>query len=704
MRCPNCGAEINEGSGFCSRCGTPIEPSGQAGSSLTKTLQTPGRATAFGAALAEKYKIFEEIGRGGMGIVYKAEDIRLQRTVALKVLLPQISDDPELKERFLIEARAAAALSHPNICVIHEVGEDEGRPYIAMEYVEGETLRDRIRRKPLKAEEILDLTGQIAAGLSEAHGKGIIHRDIKSVNIMITDKGLAKIMDFGLAKIRGGTSLTRTQTTLGTVAYMSPEQAMGRDIDHRTDLWSLGVVLYEMLAGELPFKGEYDVSVIHSILHEEPKSLKIRKPPIPVELQQIVSRALKKNPDARYSSAEDILKELKVYKKSLSGIPSVKTLIRRLRCPAVMIPVILVVAVISAGIFFISKHRDRVRWARNEAIPEIERMIENTDLFRDLIPAYRLAEQIEAVLGNDPKLQELFSKISKEINIGTEPLGARVYIKEYQTPDAEWTYLGLTPLEKIRVPMGMFRWKFEKEDYTTVMAAGATFDIREGRYRVPIDVFRILDRTDSIPEGMVRIQGEQTPTSPIEDFFIDQFEVTNRKFKEFVDAGGYKRKEFWKHPFIQEGRELTLDEAVSFFVDETDRPGPLTWQAGDYPEGRDDYPVSGISWYEAAAYAEYAGKSLPTNAHWNLASGTSTPMFSILWGLTSLASFSNFTKNAPVQVGILQGITSYGVYDMAGNVWEWCLNETPAGRSIRGVWIVLLRTDSGALFIPMGQI
>jgi serine/threonine protein kinase len=255
---------------------------------------TPLPAISKGAVIAGKYKIVEEIGQGGMGIVYKAEDLKLKRFVALKFLPPHLMNLPELKERFLIEAQAAAALNHPNICVIHEVGESEDRSFIAMEFVEGETLRDRLRKGPLKAEDALTIAVQIAAGLGEAHRKGIIHRDIKSANIMVTAKGQAKVMDFGLAKLRGGSSLTKSQTTLGTVAYMSPEQAQGEEVDPRTDLWSLGVVLYEMLTGEVPFKGDRDVSIIYSIVHEEPKSLKPRKPPVPEELQHVIARALKK--------------------------------------------------------------------------------------------------------------------------------------------------------------------------------------------------------------------------------------------------------------------------------------------------------------------------------------------------------------------------------------------------------------------------
>jgi TolB-like protein len=280
------------------------------GATFTRTLEIPLHVLKPGTIIAGKYRIIEEIGQGGMGVVYKAEDLKLKRCVALKFLPPHLANSPELKERFLIEAQAAAALSHPNICVIHEVGESEDRPYIAMEFVEGETLRNRLKRGPLKPEEAVDIISQVAAGLGEAHNKGIIHRDIKSANIMVTPKGQAKVMDFGLAKLRGGSSLTRSQTTLGTVAYMSPEQARGDELDHRTDIWSLGVVLYELLTGELPFKGDHDQTVIHSILHKTPKPpLKIR-PDMPPGLDEIVLKSLVKNAGNRYQSMEEVCGDL----------------------------------------------------------------------------------------------------------------------------------------------------------------------------------------------------------------------------------------------------------------------------------------------------------------------------------------------------------------------------------------------------------
>jgi len=689
--CPKCRHENPDEPAFCGRCGAALKA--EEGFPETKTLVTPPPTISKDTLIAGKYKIVEEIGRGGMGIVYKAEDLRLQRTVALKFLPPNLADSAELKERFLIEARAAAALSHPNICVIHEVGESEDRPYIAMEYVEGETLRDRIKKKPLTTEDALSIASQVAAGLGEAHRKDIVHRDIKSANIMVTNKGQAKVMDFGLAKLRGGSSLTKSQTTLGTVAYMSPEQARGEEVDGRTDIWSLGVVLYEMLTGELPFKGDRDLSIIHSIVHEDPRPIKIRKPPVPLELQQVVARTLKKKREARYGSAEEILKDLKAYETSLqlerSGAWSLKTLVRRLRRPAVAVPTVLAVAAVSVLAVWFFNRQDKIRWAKQVALPEIERMIADNDVWRDLVAPYRLAEKAEAIIPRDPKLAELFSKCSVGVDIKIEPPGANIYIKDYDKPESEWEYLGVSPLEKARLPIGIFRWKFEKEGYESVLAAASTWKsvaVSSDRKNVAYDLVRTLDRVGSIPPGMVRVPATDLSIGKLEDFFIGRYEVTNRQFKEFVDKGGYRNKEYWKHPFVKDGKGLSWEEAMSEFVDPTDQPGPATWSAGDYPEGLAEYPVSGVSWYEAAAYAEYAGMSLPTSAHWNVARGGVTPMIQTfqLGGFAVLAAFSNFGGSGPVPVGSLQGWTVYGAFDMAGNVREWCSNEAPAGRVIRG--------------------
>ncbi len=266
------------------------------------------------------YRITSQLGSGGMGVVYKAEDTNLDRTVALKFLAPHFLESEEHKQRFLREAKAAASLDHPNICVIHEIGEAEGRVFLAMGFVDGPEGRDKIKERPLKIDEALDIAIQAAEGLRAAHQKGVVHRDIKSSNLMLNSAGVVKIMDFGLAQLIGGKRLTKTDTVLGTPGYMSPEQAQGMGTDERTDIWSLGVVLYEMVTGRLPFTGEREAAVVYSIVHEPHEAITAVRAGVPMELDRIVGKALAKNQAERYQHIDDMLVDLRGLRGNLSGM------------------------------------------------------------------------------------------------------------------------------------------------------------------------------------------------------------------------------------------------------------------------------------------------------------------------------------------------------------------------------------------------
>jgi TolB-like protein/predicted Ser/Thr protein kinase len=309
VKCPKCQHENPDDTLYCGKCAEPLKSTEDI--FMTKTLITPVEVMQKGSPIAGRYQILEELGRGGMGVVYKAEDTKLKRTVALKFLPPELTHIPDVKERFMREAQAAAALDHPNICTVYEFDEAEEKTYISMAYIEGQSLKKKIKSDPLELEEALRIATQVAEGMQIAHKKGIIHRDIKSANIMVTEDNQAKIMDFGLARMTGTTLLTQEGAAMGTIAYMSPEQARGKEVDHRTDIWSFGVVLYEMLTGELPFKGEHEQAVVYSIRKDKPKPITEVNTEIPQSIEQVVEKALEKDADKRYQQVDELLDDLK---------------------------------------------------------------------------------------------------------------------------------------------------------------------------------------------------------------------------------------------------------------------------------------------------------------------------------------------------------------------------------------------------------
>jgi serine/threonine protein kinase/formylglycine-generating enzyme required for sulfatase activity len=604
--------------------------------------------------------------------------------------------------------------------------------YIESEYTEGGDLktwarnRGGLERVPL--EDRLELMAQAAEALQAAHGAGVLHKDIKPGNILIhqtetsktphvvlADFGIGLLTDLERLKEQDITTMGLTQTLVGssstagsgTALYMAPELLEGKSPSPQSDIYSLGVLLYQMVVGDLSraLATGWEENIEDELLQKD------------------IALCVNGKPESRLSNPSQLaerLRSLKQRREQLDAETTArekarKALLHRQRTKKRLMVAGAIILILALGTVFgivyhqNAKQKARIAWAHEQAMPEIQKLMEA----EDFPAAYDLAKQVQAVIPDDPTLKTYVDDATNDIRIHTNPEGAKIAYKPYKDVDGKWIDLGVTPIDKVRVPVGMHRIKIQKEgcqDRHVVRAvlprkglAPAQLKFLTARYGDPLTLNFSLYEKNHVPRGtlgvdkglfqMVLTGFPFDPTGmELEGFFIDQTEVTNRNFKEFIAKGGYEDPKFWKQAFKKDGQVIRWKDAMKFFVDTTGKPGPSTWELGDYPEGRDDFPVSGLSWYEAAAYAEFKKKSLPTIFHWVRAA---LPIREILSPITGyIISESNLNGEAPARVGTYPGIGSSGAKDMAGNVREWCWNGNGEKRyCLGGMW-----SDPGYMF------
>jgi formylglycine-generating enzyme required for sulfatase activity/dienelactone hydrolase len=653
--------------------------------------------------LADRYRIDRELGRGGMATVYLAQDLKHARTVAVKVLKEDLTAALGA-ERFAREIAVTARLDHPHILPLLDSGRADGLLYYVMPFVEGESLRARLaRERQLPIEEAVAITREVADALHYAHGQGVIHRDVKPENVLLAG-GHVRLADFGIARVATAldadtaAALTNTGVAIGTWTYMSPEQTSGeRDLDRRTDVYSLAVMTYEMIAGEPPHTAATGSALLSKKLHEPVSSLRIVRDTVPIAVDDAIRRALARVPADRFATAQAFAEAID---RGLHGASAV-TAPAAGPDPHVAVPAAIaqrepaarrrwsvygaigVLAAAAVGVlFWYFGPPAESRWLTTEALPAIERALD----VADFESAYAMANRIRARRPDSPELAELWPRMSWRVTLTSNPEGARVLRRAYQATEGPWEDLGRTPLTNIRVPFGLSRLRIERDGYRPIERAlgGAHLNWEELASTVPTTLLvgpetYTLDSDATLPPDKIRISGWTLAAGaePLQarEFQLDRYEVTNARYRKFIDARGYERPDLWD-PIVVQGRIVAWDAAMRLFVDRTGRPGPSTWVAGDYPDGQDGHPVSGVSWYEAAAYARFAGEELPTPAHWQRAVATS--MFP--W----LLPLSNFGGQGPRPVADSRAMTHVGAYDLTGNVREWTSGVLGSERVILG--------------------
>lgn len=689
------------------------------------------------------YKLRERVGEGGMGVVWAAEQKQpIHRKVAIKVIKPGM-DSEQVVARFSAEREALSMMDHPNIARALDAGTTEqGRPFFVMELIRGVPITDYCDAHRLTVADRIELFLPVCRAIHHAHQKGVIHRDVKPSNVLVTELdavAVPKVIDFGVAKalyhrLTDLSIYTGVFQAVGTLPYMSPEQAAvsSTDVDTRSDIYGLGVLLYELLTGVTPFDKE---KLASAAVDEAFRMIRETEPPKPSkrlstlgartteiarrrethsaglskairgDLDWIVMKAMEKDRARRYETATALAEDLQrhlAHRPVLARPPSIvyrgRKYCRRHRIGVTVSALLVCFFGITSLLVYalgrpdreVAAERERIEKQRKEfleheqrirnqhealrnAVPEIEALVERGDFWQ----ACDKLNGISHAIGDDLVYESLLDVASFFVSITSSPEEVEVSVKPWDQPHAPWRVIGTTPLQDERVPRGVLRWRFAREGFAGVETAIDVNHPGQMPFGPPPNMHVVLVPEATVPSGMVQVRMAEAEFGvgrlvDVDDFFIDQYEVTNEDYLEFVHGNGYLREEYWEHTFVRDGAEISWREAMDRFKDQTGHHGPANWRNGTFPPGQERFPVSGVSWYEAAAYAKFRGKELPTIHHWLSAA--------YLPCAQHITALSNFDGRGPAAVGSYRGIGLYEVYDLAGNVKEWCFNATRDGQ------------------------
>ncbi len=614
-----------------------------------------------------RYQVLGVLGSGGMGDVLKARDPQLGREVAIKLISAQATG-PSFRERFRREAQTLAGLTHPNLVRIYDFGEHEGQLYIVTELLQGETLRERLKRGPLREAEAQRTAREAASAMQAAHDAGIVHRDLKPENLFLRDDGTLVVIDFGLARPvdaapLGATAeqdpetlvaVTNPGSVLGTLGYLSPEQARGQVVSKASDVFSLGCVLYETLTGERAFAGDSHSALIAAVLEQTPAQLEAMRGS---KLGAVIAGCLDKDPHQRYEDGGALLAALTDTDSSEFPVT---------RSPGIAaLAAGLAIAVAAIGwVLFVRIAKDR---ERERLLPEIEAAIENHDYWE----AHALLEEATGHF-EEAQLERLWADATFEVDWSPEPAGATVSIKPYGAPDSQFRFLGEMPF-KARIPTGVSVFRVEKEGFHTWnWAAKPNEFVYRGNVLLPLG---------SLPEGTVfagtgghvTLYGVENEYRTHAPSAVDEVEVTNLAYQAFHQSSDFDDPTLWPTAFVGDD----WPEPLEAFLDATGRPGPASWELGEPVEGLLNHPVSGVSWYEAYAFCRWRNQSLPTLYHWSSAASPKHAR-------NEQVALSNYSGTGTREVRARENIGVTGAYDMAGNVREWVLNSRDGERFILG--------------------